>query len=210
GRGGTWGGAGGRGPRPGCTPRRDPRAAATLLSRTPGRGGERSRAFRRPCAVYGGARARVTAPRNSLYWPPPSMKPLLYSVLPRPAHPTRDGLAIRNFHLLEAIAREFRVRAFTLAAEESRGTGESPAGVEVVEIDWSGSRIARAAAAARSVVSGEALPILLYRSGKMAARLAAAVSRERPEWIVAHSYHVAEAAFAGGAPAWGGVDTVAS
>ena len=28
------------------------------------------------------------------------MKPLLFSVLPRPPHPTRDGLAIRNYHLL--------------------------------------------------------------------------------------------------------------
>jgi glycosyltransferase involved in cell wall biosynthesis len=131
------------------------------------------------------------------------MKPLLYSVLPRPAHPTRDGLAIRNYHLLEAIAGEFRVRAFALASEDSRGTGEYPAGVDVEEIPWSGTQIARAAAAGRSLVSGEAIPILLYRSGKMAARLAEAASRERPEWIVAHSYHVAQAAFAaGGAPVW--------
>ena len=33
------------------------------------------------------------------------MSLLLYSVLPRPAHPTRDGLAIRNFHMLAALAR---------------------------------------------------------------------------------------------------------
>ena len=42
------------------------------------------------------------------------MKPLVYSVLPRPAHSTRDGLAIRNYHLLAALSREFRVRAFVL------------------------------------------------------------------------------------------------
>ena len=129
------------------------------------------------------------------------MKPLLYSVLPRPAHPTRDGLAIRNYHLLAAISREFRVRAFVLAAKE-RGAGEYPAGVEVEEIPRGGGAAGRAAALARSLVSGEAFPVLLYRSGALARKIAAETARERPAWVVAHSYHVAHDAFAAGVPAW--------
>ena len=129
------------------------------------------------------------------------MKPLVYSVLPRPPHPTRDGLAIRNYHLLAAISREFRVRAFVLAAP-ARGAGEYPAQVEVEEIPRHGGGLGRAAALAGSLVSGEAFPVLLYRSAAMAERLRAAVDRERPAWIVAHSYHVAQHAFAPGVPAW--------
>ena len=51
-----------------------------------------ARATARPC------RGRVTD--NAL-----AMKPLLFSVLPRPPHPTRDGLAIRNYHLLGGARR---------------------------------------------------------------------------------------------------------
>jgi glycosyltransferase involved in cell wall biosynthesis len=130
------------------------------------------------------------------------MKPLVYSVLPRPAHPTRDGLAIRNYHLLAAISREFRVRAFALGAAGARGHGEYPDAVDVEEIARGGGRIARAAAFAKSLASGEAFPVLFYRSRAMSERLEAAAARERPAWIVAHSYHVAPDAFAPGIPAW--------
>ncbi|MGH9365969.1 MAG: glycosyltransferase [Thermoanaerobaculia bacterium] len=130
------------------------------------------------------------------------MKPLLFSVLPRPAHPTRDGLAIRNYHLLAALAQEFRVAGFALAPPHLRGTGEYPVGVEIEEIPHA-SRIARrAAAVAGSVVSGRAYPSLLYRSSALEARLRERVRRERPAWVVAHSYHVGEAALSTGAPAW--------
>ncbi|HKF42388.1 MAG TPA: glycosyltransferase [Thermoanaerobaculia bacterium] len=130
------------------------------------------------------------------------MKPLVYSVLPRPAHPTRDGLAIRNYHLLAAISREFRVRAFVLAGRDARGAGEYPAAVDVEEIPRRGGRLDRAAALAKSLVSGEAFPVLLYQSSAMAKRLKTAVASETPAWIVAHSYHVAPGGLAAGVPAW--------
>ena len=130
------------------------------------------------------------------------MKPLLVSVLPRPAHPTRDGLAIRNYHLLAGLAREFRMTGFALVPPHLRGTGEYPAGVEIEEIPH-GARLARrAAAAAASVLSRRAYPSLLYRSSTLEARLQERVRKERPSWIVAHSYHVGESVLSAGAPAW--------
>jgi glycosyltransferase involved in cell wall biosynthesis len=131
-----------------------------------------------------------------------SMKPLLYSVLPRPAHPTRDGLSIRNYHLLAALAEDFRVRAAALLPLDLRGTGEYPAGVEVEEVPQAGRTLRRAAALAASALSGEAYPALLYRSRALSSRIARWTARERPAWIVAHSYHVAPAVFACGARAW--------
>lgn len=130
------------------------------------------------------------------------MKPLLYSVLPRPPHPTRDGLAIRNFHLLAALAAEFRVRAFALAPRDGVGRGEYPPGVESEEIPRSAASLRRAAALARSLLTGQAFPTLLYGSRRLAARLADTVAADRPAWIVAHSYHVAPAALECGAPVW--------
>lgn len=130
------------------------------------------------------------------------MKPLLYSVLPRPPHPTRDGLAIRNYHLLAALSPEFRVRAFSLEPPPGAGPGEYPAGMEAEEFPRAGGRFGRAAALIGSLLSGEAFPILLYRSRSLSARLAQQVAREPPAWIVAHSYHVAETALGAGQPVW--------
>jgi glycosyltransferase involved in cell wall biosynthesis len=130
------------------------------------------------------------------------MKPLLYSVLPRPPHPTRDGLAIRNYHLLSGLAGEFRVRAFALAPPHLAGRGEYPPGVESEEIPQAGTALRRAAALTRSLLTGEAFAPLLYRSRRLAARLADSVAGSRPAWIVAHSYHVAATALELDVPVW--------
>jgi glycosyltransferase involved in cell wall biosynthesis len=130
------------------------------------------------------------------------MKPLLLSVLPRPTHPTRDGLAIRNYHLLAALAQEFRVVAFALVPPHLRGTAEYPAGVEIEEIPQAARGARRAAAVAGSILSGRAYPALLYRSSALETRLRERILRERPAWVVAHSYHVGWAALSAGAPGW--------
>jgi glycosyltransferase involved in cell wall biosynthesis len=128
------------------------------------------------------------------------MKPLLFSILPRPPHPTRDGLAIRNFHLLRALARDFRVRAFALKAPHLPD-GEYPDGVEAREFAQGGRSLRRALAAAESLAFGSAYAPLLYRSRALSRALIAA-SRERPAWIVAHSYHVGPLARSAGSPTW--------
>ena len=130
------------------------------------------------------------------------MKPIVYSVLPRPAHPTRDGLAIRNYHLLAGLAQEFRVRALALVPAHLRGTGEYPRGVEIEEVAQAGRAARRAAALARSALTGAAYPELLYRSRALSARLARWTAGETPAWIVAHSYHVAPAIVSRSARAW--------
>ena len=133
------------------------------------------------------------------------MRPLLYSVLPRPPHPTRDGLAIRNYHILRALAERFRIRAFALRDPERAYDGEFPPGVDVELVTQSPRSARRAGAALTSLLAGGAYSERLYRSGRLARRLAALARRERPRWIVAHSYHVASAALAGrdaGVPVW--------
>ncbi|HEY2798379.1 MAG TPA: glycosyltransferase [Thermoanaerobaculia bacterium] len=134
------------------------------------------------------------------------MKPLLYSVLPRPPHPTRDGLAIRNYHLLEALAARFRVRAFSLRdPERAYGGGEFPPGVDAEFVAQAPRRARRAGAALSSLVAGGAYSERLYRSGRLARRVASLARREEPRWIVAHSYHVGPAALASaasGVPVW--------
>jgi polysaccharide biosynthesis protein PslH len=131
------------------------------------------------------------------------MKPLLFSVLPRPPHPTRDGLAIRNYHLLEALAEHFRVRAFCLLdPERAYGGGEIPRGVEVEWISQPPRRLRRAWAAAASLVANEGYSERLYRSRGLSRSLAAAVAAEPPSWIVAHSYHVGPAALSAGPRVW--------
>jgi len=130
------------------------------------------------------------------------MKPLLYSVLPRPPHPTRDGLAIRNYHLLSGLAGEFRVHVLALAPPHLAGRGEYPPGVESEEIPQAGAAPRRAAALTRSLLTGEAFSPLLYRSRRLATRLAERVAASRPAWIVAHSYHVAAAALESDVPVW--------
>jgi glycosyltransferase involved in cell wall biosynthesis len=130
------------------------------------------------------------------------MKRLLYSVLPRPAHPTRDGLAIRNYHLLAALAGEFRVRAAALVPPHLEGSGEYPPGIEVEEVRQGGRALRRAAALAKSALSKGVYPALLYRSRRLSSLLRDWAAREKPDWIVAHSYHVAPAVIGGDSPAW--------
>ena len=107
------------------------RLAARVSAARPGRSA-RPCATRRPLLTPGETRtgeAAFATARPCAGAPERAMKPLLYSVLPRPPHPTRDGLAIRNYHLLAALASRFRVRAFTLRdPERAYGGGEFPAG----------------------------------------------------------------------------------
>ena len=131
------------------------------------------------------------------------MKPLLYSVLPRPPHPTRDGLAIRNSHLLAALSEQFRVRAFALLdPQRAYGGGELPRGLAVEWIPQARRGIRRVAAAASSLFTGGPYSERLYRSARLERRLAEAAAADPPRWIVAHSYHVGPAAFAAGPPVW--------
>jgi glycosyltransferase involved in cell wall biosynthesis len=130
------------------------------------------------------------------------MKPLLCSLLPRPPHPTRDGGAIRGYFLLRSLTREFRVRAFVPQARQAAGSGEYPPGVEVCEIPQSRRALRRAAAAARSLVGSDAYPELLYRSARLSRELAEAITRERPAWVVAHSYHLGALAARRGERSW--------
>jgi len=130
------------------------------------------------------------------------MKPLVVSVLPRPPHPTRDGLAIRNYHLLAALAEEFRVRAFALSDPERDYAAEAPPGVQLEAVPQTPRARRRAAAVAGSLLVGGAYSARLYRSAALDARVAAAVRGERPEWVLAHSSHVAPAALSSRAPVW--------
>lgn len=129
------------------------------------------------------------------------MKPLLFSVLPRPAHPTRDGLAIRNFHLLRALAGEFTVRSFVLRAPHLPD-GEYPPAVDVQEFSQPNRRLRQAAAVAASVFSGGAYSPRMYRSRALSDAVAAAAAADRPAWVVAHSYHVGPMALDSGRRAW--------
>ncbi len=130
------------------------------------------------------------------------MRPLLYSVLPRPAHPTRDGLAIRNYFLLAGLAQEFRVRALALVPAHLRGMGEYPPGVEIEEIPRAGRTARRVAALALSALTGQAYPAVLYRSRALSSRLSRWAAREQPAWVVAQSYHVAPAVAGRGPRVW--------
>jgi len=131
------------------------------------------------------------------------MKPLLFSVLARPTHSTRDGAAIRNFHLLRALSERFRVRVFALRAPHlSAADAEYPPDVDVEEFPQSARTLRRALSATASLIAGDAYSPRLYRSSPLAARLGAAVAAERPAWVVAHTYHVAALALGLGRPAW--------
>jgi glycosyltransferase involved in cell wall biosynthesis len=130
------------------------------------------------------------------------MKPLLYAVCPRPPHPTRDGSAIRNYHLLRALARDFRVRAFVLLPPHLRDLREElPEGVETERFPQSSRALRRAAALAATAI-GRAYSPFLYRSRPLATRLRQLASAEKPGWIVAHSYHVAPLALDAFGPLW--------
>lgn len=131
------------------------------------------------------------------------MKPLIFSVLPRPPHPSRDGLAIRNYHVLAGLAQTFRVRAFSLVdPERAYGGGEFPAGVEIEWVSQPSRGARRAGAALASLLSGESYSERLYRSRRLGRRIATLAAEEEPRWIVAHSYHVAGAALRAQRPLW--------
>src|SRR6266581_6516235 len=117
------------------------------------------------------------------------MKPLLFSILPRPPHRTRDGLAIRNYYLLRSLAAEFRVKTFALRASGLE-PGQYPEGVEGLEIPHARRSIRKLTAVAESVLVGGAYPLSMYRSHRLARALRNAASEQRPVWVVAHSYHV--------------------
>src|SRR5262249_36422759 len=65
-----------------------------------------------------------------------------------------------------------------------------------------GGRPRRAASLMASAVSGEAFPVLLYRSRRLAAALGLRIGQRPPAWVVAHSYHVAADALETGSPVW--------
>ncbi len=130
------------------------------------------------------------------------MKPLAVSILPRPPHSSRDGLAIRNFHLLSGLAERFRVRALSLFDPERPYEGEWPAGVDAEVVPQTARAVRRFRAALGSLVSGGAYSERLYRSSELSRRLRNVLAAEQPCWVVAHAYHVAPAALAGGAPVW--------
>jgi len=131
------------------------------------------------------------------------MKPPVFSVLPRPPHPSRDGLAIRNFQLLRALAAEFRVLAFSLLdPERAYGRGEFPPGVEVEWVPQPPRKRRRVAAAAASLALGGAYSEWLYRSRELERVLGERARTESPGWVVAHSYHVAPAALSSGCRVW--------
>jgi glycosyltransferase involved in cell wall biosynthesis len=129
------------------------------------------------------------------------MKPLLLSILPRPPHPTRDGLAIRNYHLLRGLAGEFRVRAFALRAPHLEA-GEYPEGVEGIEIPQPRRRLRQAQAIWESIVAGATYSVSLYRSRDLRGALRDAAQAQAPSWFVAHSYHVGPFALEGGERSW--------
>lgn len=131
------------------------------------------------------------------------MTPLLFTVCPRPAHPTRDGAAIRNYYLLRSLAHVFRVKTLVLLPPHLREVEEEwPAGVEVERIRQQPRAVRRAAALAGSVLKGSDYPSLLYRSRPLTRRLSALCAAEKPAWVVAHSYHVAPLVPDAAAPLW--------
>jgi len=130
------------------------------------------------------------------------MKPLVYAICPRPPHPTRDGSSIRNFHLLRSLADDFRVRAFVLLPAHLREMREElPAGIEAERFPQAPRPLRRAAALA-ATAAGRAYSPYLYRSRPLAVRLRTLAAREKPSWIIAHSYHVAPLAPDEFGPLW--------
>jgi len=129
------------------------------------------------------------------------MKASVLSILPRPPHPTRDGLAIRNYHLLAALSEVFSVHAFTLRAPHLPD-GEYPPGVGVTEIPQTARAARRVSAAVASLALGGAYSPRLYRSRPLDEALAASIRERPPAWVIAHAYHVGPAALDAGPPAW--------
>jgi len=131
------------------------------------------------------------------------MKPLVYSILPRPPHPTRDGGAIRNYHLLQGLSRRFRIRCFVLLAPHLAGeAGEYPDGAEAETVPQADRRLRAAASFARSALSSEAYPVLLYRSRSLLRRLSERAASEPPAFVLAHGFHAGALALEAGRPFW--------
>src|SRR5215471_3374411 len=131
------------------------------------------------------------------------MEPLVFSVLPRPPHPTRDGLAIRNYYLLRALSEVFRVRCFTLLPPHlSQDPGEYPEGIEVETIPQADRRLRAVRALAGAAVTRWPYPELLYRSSDLARQVRERAEKESPAWAIAHSYHVGPVAIDSGRTAW--------
>jgi glycosyltransferase involved in cell wall biosynthesis len=131
------------------------------------------------------------------------MQPLVYSVLPRPPHPTRDGAAIRNFHLLQALSRRFRLRCFVLVAPHLAGEpGEYPEGAGVEPILQGDRRLRASASFARAAFSKDAYPMLLYRSPALLRRLRESASVEPPALVIGHGLHAGALALDAGLPLW--------
>lgn len=129
-------------------------------------------------------------------------RPLVYTILPRPPHSTRDGLAIRNFHLLAGLASVFRVRSFVLQAPHlDEEPAEYPEGVVVDSVRQSPRRLRQAVALARAAAGG-VYPTGLYASRELLETVRAAARLEEPAWVVAQSYHVARAALEAGPSSW--------
>jgi hypothetical protein len=122
---------------------------------------------------------------------------LIYSILPRPR--TRPGRPRdRNHHLLEALARAFRVRAFALLDPErcTRAARFRRASRS------SGCRISRAASRRlrRELLTGRSTAAAV-RSARLERRLEPR-ARAAALWIVAHSYHGPAALAAGARCRW--------
>ena len=125
------------------------------------------------------------------------MNPRIYAVLPRPPHPTRDGSAIRNYHLLAGLAREFRVRAFALRAPHLPA-GEYPPGIEARELPQSPRGIRRTWSAVSSLSGGDPYPARMYASAALSRALAQAMREQRADWVVSLGYHLGPAALSAG------------
>ena len=131
------------------------------------------------------------------------MQPLVYSILPRPPHPTRDGAAIRNFHLLQGLSRRFRLRCLVLVAPHLAGEpAEYPEGAEVETILQGDRRLRAAASFARTALSNDAYPLLLYRSPALLRRLRERASVEPPALVIGHGLHAGALALEAGLPLW--------
>jgi glycosyltransferase involved in cell wall biosynthesis len=139
------------------------------------------------------------------------MQPLVYSILPRPPHPTRDGGAIRNFHLLQGLSRRLRLRCFVLVAPHLAGEpGEYPEGVEIETIPQGDRRLRAAASFARAGLSNEAYPLLLYRSRRLLRTLRDGASVDSPALVIGHGLHAGALALDAGLPLWADLHNVES
>lgn len=130
------------------------------------------------------------------------MRPTVVSLLPRPPHPTRDGGSIRNYHLLRALTRDFRVIAVSLLPHEANQLPwEIPEGVESHVVPL-GSGFARSLRGAAMAVLGEPYTVSKYRSADLRALLSGIIHDEQPTWLLTHGYHLGTVGTDLKAPLW--------